>query len=145
MISRTNLLATFLGNEGEVFDYQRVNILSSILFWTQEQKKLIESYQKEESIILMGDYGSGKTVVIQSVVEKLLSMSSGRDIVYINALDWSDLMEEEKHYKTWEDVLDVIVKLRISSEVTVLDIGTMRNQYIERNKGQILLLFISFY
>ena len=40
----------------------------------------------------MGDYGSGKTVVLQSAAQKLLD--SGRDIVYINALDWSDLMED---------------------------------------------------
>ena len=84
----------------------------------------------------MGDYGSGKTVVLQSAAQKLLD--SGRDIVYINALDWSDLMEEENYYKTWEDVLDVIAKLRFGSEgrVTVLDMGTLRRQYIERNNGE---------
>ena len=84
----------------------------------------------------MGDYGSGKTVVLQSAAQKLLD--SGRDIVYINALDWSDLMEEGNYYKTWEDVLDVIAKLRFGSKgrVTVMDMGTLRRQYIERNNGE---------
>ena len=101
----------------------------SILFWTEEQKKLIDSVSANESIVLLGDYGTGKTVVIQSVAEKMLK--SGRDIVYINALDWSDIYEKETHYKTWEDVLDVIAKLRYGSgsRVTVEDIGTMRTNH----------------
>ena len=106
----------------------------SILFWTAEQKTLIKSCNNEKNMILMGDYGTGKTVVIQSVAEKLLK--SDRDIVYITALDWSDIYEEETYYKTWEDVLDVIAKLRFGSGVTVLDMGTLRRHYIERNKGR---------
>ena len=102
----------------------------SILFWTPEQKKLIDSFSTNESIVLLGDYGTGKTVVIQSVAEKL--RNSERDLVYINALDTTDGRE---YYKTWEDVLDVIVKLRLPSGVTVLDMGTLRRQYLERNKG----------
>ena len=103
--------------------------LLSILFWTAEQKTLIENCNNEKNMILMGDYGTGKTVVIQSVAEKMLK--SGRDIVYINALDWSDIYEKETHYKTWEDVLDVITKLRYGSgsRVTVEDIGTMRTNH----------------
>ena len=107
----------------------------SILFWTPEQKKLIESFSTNESIVLLGDYGTGKTVVIQSVAEKL--RNSERDLVYINALDTTKgkNYNEEKYYKTWEDVLDVIVKLRLPSGVTVLDMGTLRRQYLERNTG----------
>ena len=105
----------------------------SILFWTPEQKKLIDSFSANESLVLLGDYGTGKTVVIQSVAEKL--RNSGRDLVYINALDTTDWVGE-KYHKTWEDVLDVIVKLRFSSGVTVLDMGTLRRQYLERNKGK---------
>ena len=81
----------------------------------------------------MGDYGTGKTVVIQSVAEKL--RKTGMDLVYINALEVTDY-QKKKFYKTWEDVLDVIVKLRFSSGVTVLDMGTLRRQYLERNKGR---------
>ena len=88
-------------------------------------------------MILMGDYGTGKTVVIQSVAEKLLK--SGRDILYINALDWSDIYEEETHYKTWEDVLDVIAKVRFGSGVSVLDIGTLRTKY--RIQGEFSPIF----
>ena len=104
----------------------------SILFWTPEQKKLIDSFSTNESIVLLGDYGTGKTVVIQSVAEKL--RNTERDLVYINALDTTDLYGK-KYHKTWEDVLDVIVKLRLPSGVTVLDMGTLRRQYLERNKG----------
>ena len=95
----------------------------SILFWTPEQKKLIDSFSTNESIVLLGDYGTGKTVVIQSVAEKL--RNSERDLVYINALDKT--YDDKKYHKTWEDVLDVIVKLRLPSGVTVLDMGTLRN------------------
>ena len=105
----------------------------SILFWTPEQKKLIDSFRKEESLVLLGDYGTGKTVVIQSVAEKL--RNSDRDLVYINALDKTDYLEEQ-YLKTWEDVLDIIVKLRFSSGVTVLDMGTLRRQYLGRNEGR---------
>ena len=110
----------------------------SILFWTPEQKKLIDSFSNNESIVLLGDYGTGKTVVIQSVAEKL--RNSGRDLVYINALDTTDCNGEE-FYKTWEDVLDVIVKLRLPSGVTVLDMGTLRRQYLERSGGRVLFRF----
>ena len=105
----------------------------SILFWTPEQKKLIDSFSTNKSIVLLGDYGTGKTVVLQSVAEKL--RNSNRDIVYINALDMIDSHKKEYH-KSWEDVLDVIVKLKLPSGVTVLDIGTLRSQYLERNKGR---------
>ena len=94
---------------------------------------MIDSFSANESLVLLGDYGTGKTVVIQSVAEKL--RNSGRDLVYINALDTTDYYGEE-FYKTWEDVLDVIVKLRFSSGVTVLDMGTLRRHFIERNKGR---------
>ena len=103
----------------------------SILFWSEEQKQLIDSVSANESIVLLGDYGTGKTVVIQSVAEKL--RNSDRDLVYINALDTTDY--GKKYYKTWEDVLDVINKLRFGSGVTVLDMGTLRRQYLERNEG----------
>ena len=106
----------------------------SILFWTPEQKKLIDSFSTNESIVLLGDYGTGKTVVIQSVAEKL--RNSERDLVYINALDTTDWDGKKYYYyKNWEDVLDVIVKLRLPSGVTVLDMGTLRRQYLERNTG----------
>ena len=94
---------------------------------------MIDSFSANESLVLLGDYGTGKTVVIQSVAEKL--RNSGRDLVYINALDTED-EDKKKYHKTWEDVLDVIVKLRFSSGVTVLDMGTLRRQYLERNKGK---------
>ena len=93
---------------------------------------MIDSVSANESIVLLGDYGTGKTVVIQSVAEKL--RNSDRDLVYINALDTTDPYGK-KYHKTWEDVLDVIVKLRFGSGVTVLDIGTLRRQYLERNEG----------
>ena len=83
------------------------------------------------ALVLLGDYGSGKTVVIQSVAEKL--RNSDRDIVYINALDTTD---DDEYHKTWEDVLNVIVKLRFGSGVTVLDIGTLRRQYCERDRNR---------
>ena len=110
----------------------------SILFWTPEQKKLIDSFSTNESIVLLGDYGTGKTVVIQSVAEKL--RNTERDLVYINALDTAK-WDGSEYYKTWEDVLDVIVKLRLPSGVTVLDMGTLRRQYLERNTGTTIDIF----
>ena len=94
---------------------------------------MIDSLEERRNICILGDYGTGKTVVIQSVAEKL--RNSDRDLVYINALDTTD-RDGTEFYKTWEDVLDVIVKLRFSSGVTVLDMGTLRRQYLERNEGR---------
>ena len=90
---------------------------------------MVDSLEEKRNICILGDYGTGKTVVIQSVAEKL--RNSGRDLVYINALDTTNYYK-----KTWEDVLDVIVKLRFSSGVTVLDMGTLRKQYLEINEGR---------
>ena len=88
---------------------------------------MIDSLEEKRNICILGDYGTGKTVVIQSVAEKL--RNSDRELVYINALDSTN--RGEKYHKTWEDVLDVIVKLRFGSGVTVLDMGTLRRQYIQ--------------
>ena len=65
--------------------------------------------------------------------------NSDRDLVYINALDTTD--NNDNYYKTWEDVLDVIVKLRLPSGVTVLDMGTLRRHYLERNTGRNINVF----
>ena len=108
-----------------------LTIIFSILFWTPEQKKLIESFSTNESIVLLGDYGTGKTVVIQSVAEKLINTE--RDLVYINALDTTN-SDRSEYYKIWEDVLDVIVKHKLPS-VTVLDMGTLCRQYLEKKPG----------
>ena len=99
---------------------------------------MIDSLEEKRNICILGDYGTGKTVVIQSVAEKL--RNSGRDLVYINALDTTNYCGEE-FYKTWEDVLDVIVKLRFTSGVTVLDMGTLRRQYLESNEGRVIFRF----
>ena len=98
---------------------------------------MIDSLEEKRNICILGDYGTGKTVVIQSVAEKL--RNSDRDLVYINALDTTD--KYGKYHKTWKDVLHVIVKLRFGSGVTVLDMGTLRRQYIQRKKGKVLFLF----
>ena len=82
-------------------------------------------------MVLLGDYGSGKTVVIQSVAEKL--KNTDKHLVYINALDTQ--AGDKTYCKKWEDVLDVIVKLRFRG-VAVLDIGTMRRQYIGKYNGK---------
>ena len=94
---------------------------------------MIDSVSANESIVLLGDYGTGKTVVIQSVAEKL--RNSDRNLVYINALDIDTTADDEVHHKTWEDVLDVVTKLRFGSGVIVLDMGTLRREYVERKKG----------
>ena len=94
---------------------------------------MIDSLEEKRNICITGDYGTGKTVVIQAVAEKL--RNSGRDLVYINALDVADDKQFGKEYhKTWKDVLDIIVELRFGSGVTVLDMGTLRTKYLERNK-----------
>ena len=103
----------------------------SILFWTAEQKKLLDSLEEKRNLCLLGDYGSGKTVVIQSVAEKL--RNTDKKLLYINALDQTNSRQDE-YYKTWEDVLDVIVKLRFGSGITVLDMGTLRRNYPVKNK-----------
>ena len=102
---------------------------------------MIDSVSANESIVLLGDYGTGKTVVIQSVAEKL--RNSNRDLVYINALDMSD-GDGKQYHKTWEDVLDVINKLRFGCGVIVLDMGTLRRHYCETNKGIEIHKNISF-
>ena len=63
---------------------------------------MIDSLEERRNICILGDYGTGKTVVIQSVAEKL--RNSGRDLVYINALDTTNY-SGKKYCKTWEDVV----------------------------------------
>ena len=102
----------------------------SIFFWTKQQLKLLESLEKQRNTVILGDYGTGKTLILLAVAEKIRKM--GLKLVYINALDHVDLYNSY-YFKTTEDVLDVIVKSRFGSEVEVLDVGTLRRKYLERN------------
>ena len=95
---------------------------------------MLKSLEEKRNICILGDYGTGKTVVIQSVAEKL--RNTGKDLVYINALEVTD-SNKKKFYKTWEDVLDVIVSLRFSSGVTVEDMGTLRKEYLGKKQGRL--------
>ena len=67
-----------------------------------------------------------------AVAETIIKM--GLEIVYINALDHQK-NDKITDYKNIEDALDVIVKLRLGSGVTVLDMGTLRRDFIARNQG----------
>ena len=86
---------------------------------------MLDTLEDMRNTAIFGDNGSGKTLVLQSVAEKL--RNSDKDIVYINALDHS--------FEGREDILDGIMKLRSESGVTVLDIGILRKQYLETYQG----------
>ena len=105
----------------------------SILFWTEEQKKLLDSFYQRKPTIICGDYGTGKTVVLFSVVENLIE--EGNQVLFINANDYIRTQD----YKTWLDVMDVIVRSKFK-DVTFLDIGTLRRE--SQNRG-ILMIFKS--
>ena len=102
----------------------------SILFWTTEQKKLLENLNEKKSTIILGDYGTGKTIILMAIAKKVMKM--GLKVVYINGLDHVDLFFNY-YYKTTEDVLDVIVKSMFGSVAEVLDIGTLRLNYLSRH------------
>ena len=130
--SRTNHSGTFLGKKKTISGLTELEKLlhtSSILFWTTQQKQLLDSLEQERNTLILGDYGTGKTLLLMAVAEQM--MKAGRDVVYINALDYLDL-DQEKYYKTWEDVLDVIVKRKFGDAMKVLDVGTLRRDYIEK-------------
>ena len=99
----------------------------SILFWTKEQKKLLESFHQKNPTIICGDYGTGKTVVLFSAVESLLK--EGNEVLFINANDNTD----KQDYKTWEDVLDVTVRSRFKAGVTFLNMGALRKERQNQN------------
>ena len=86
---------------------------------------MLDTLEDMRNTAIFGDNGSGKTLVLQSVAEKL--RNSDKDIVYINASDHS--------FEGREDILDGIMKLRSESGVTVLDIGILRKQYLETYQG----------
>ena len=107
----------------------------SILFWTEEQKKLLDSFYQRKPTIICGDYGTGKTVVLFSVLENILNDGIdekhfiGNEVLFINAND----NIRTRDYKTWEDVLDVIVRSRF--KVTFLNMAILR-----RNEGIIIVI-----
>ena len=104
----------------------------SILFWTEEQKKLLDSFRLRKPTIICGDYGTGKTFVLFSVVESLLE--EGKDVLFINAND-----NIHHDYKTWQDVLDVIMRSRFKDDrVTFIDIGTLRRESQKRGIFMVL-------
>lgn len=69
-----------------------------------------------------------------AVAEEIIK--NGGELVYINALDYVDLLDKNKYHKTWDDVLDVIVKSRFGAEIPVLSIGNLRRDFHGRTQGR---------
>ena len=57
--------------------------ISTIMFYTAHQRELLHSLQERQSTVILGDYGTGKTVILQSVAQKLASQ---HDVHFISAL-----------------------------------------------------------
>ena len=60
----------------------------SILFWTKKQLKVLENLKERRNTVILGDFGTGKTLILMAVAKKIMKM--GLKLVYINGLDHVD-------------------------------------------------------
>ena len=49
--------------------------LSSILFNTTQQKTVLDSLHRREPTVILGDYGTGKTVLLQTAARKFVDLT----------------------------------------------------------------------
>jgi len=94
--------------------------IPSIVFWNQEQLKTINDLETQSHIAIRGDYGTGKTILLDSFAKKLIDM--GKEVIIISALDFE--------FKKNEEVLDIIFRDRYADQ-SFLSIADLRKDAVE--------------
>merc|ERR1712110_555972 len=92
--------------ENPTFDMLKEKSLgcpSNILFWNDQQKHVSSKVEKMEHTLLMGDYGTGKTLILEATA-KTLSEREDTEVVFISALDYS------RNSKKSDDILDIMLR-----------------------------------
>jgi len=99
----------------------------SILFWTQEQLTLLEKFKSGKSIVLCGDYGTGKTsLLVFAALEAAKDPNS--EVFFIPVTNIFNSMDTNNH-----NVLDEAVKMKFEGTnvrvITIGDLGIHRGNH----------------
>lgn len=84
----------------------KVNPLGSllnILFWNDQQRQIYTWLEKMMHTLLLGDYGTGKTLILEAAA-KTLSERENTEVLFIMALDYTN------HSKESDDILDIMFR-----------------------------------
>ena len=100
--------------------------LKSIIFWNDHQKKVINSLEKENSVIIMGDYGSGKTLILEAATRKLIEKNY--QLLFINAFDY-----KHNDSKAKDDILDISFRQKFGDIFKNMD--DIRFDLSDKNKS----------
>ena len=73
----------------------------SIIFWNDKQLKLMNSLKARQSLIIVGEFGTGKTILLDAAVWSLEAQQV--PVYVICALDYDRL-------KVSDDVLDILFR-----------------------------------
>ena len=117
--------------------------VSSILFNTTQQKTLLDSLDKREPTVILGNYGTGKSVVFQTAARKFNSAEDlnvhfisaiGKDLITIHKLRlcyliFLDYECQAQYYKISDDILDLQLRAALrDTGVTVTSVGKLRRE-----------------
>ena len=99
----------------------------SILFWTEEQLKLLEKFKSGKNIVLCGDYGTGKTsLLVFAALEAAKDPNS--EVFFIPVTNMLNSMDTNNH-----NVLDEAVKMKFEGTnvrvITIGDLGIHRGNH----------------
>ena len=76
----------------------------SILFWSQEQEKLMRMFRQGMSGIMVGDYGCGKTVLLTAMAKQECQNSR---VIYIPSLAGAEILNISMTNKFQETSVEV--------------------------------------
>jgi len=152
-------LAKWRENEGELKEPEFVDLkdeplgsVPSILFWNDQQRQIYTQVTSMEHTLLVGDYGTGKTLILEAAA-KTLSERDDTEVVFICALDYNedtkksddilDKMLREKYRGTritFQSTADLRRDLQSHGTLSTLQLIKTYMENIKNSKKQVVII-----
>ena len=95
--------------------------ITSVIYWNKDQLEVLKDSQMKENILLAGDYGTGKTILLMAAARKAAENQS-KTVIFIPATGWRNLCK----YKDISHLLDIKLKLDLEPNVQVIKLSNFK-------------------
>ena len=104
-------------DEGGVFKIDKFSDLhqkplghiASVIYWNKDQLELLNNSQMKKSVVLAGDYGTGKTILLMAAARKAAEDPS-KTVIFVPATEW------QKNCQSVPCLLDIKLKMELEQE-----------------------------
>ena len=66
--------------------------IASVIYWNKDQLELLNNSQMKKSVVLAGDYGTGKTILLMAAARKAAEDPS-KTVIFVPATEWQENCE----------------------------------------------------